>query len=396
MVQKIVVDHTTAAKAATITEAEKTSCEIASAVSVEKEAAAPLTETPCAPKPCSVVQERLSPSLQNIEKVALLCGITNKLSEPVDGSNLPKQKAAFNDDITYSFEPQSTLSSGPPHSSEEYSAQNPYQVTVKSARFLTSNSGNLNCQPTEWEAQRKVIHVDLDVDECKLPYQPGDSIGVCCPNPNFLVELLLQRLQRAHENQSLTLNTPVRCSGDTVVTLGELLSYRYCDVIYVCTIFVLLEFRVSLFRFDLCSVPKKAAVLKLAQFCSDPAEARQLQHLCSKGDVGKTLWAQFVEVSNGPYFCVTQKKLSINFLIHFQAQRLGMGELLCMLQSCQPTLSQLCSCLALQIPRYYSIASSSLSTPGQLSFAFSVVHYVCGVSTPSAAGGLQKDTHMLL
>ena len=63
-----------------------------------------------------------------------------------------------------------------------------------------------------------------------------------------------------------------------------------------------------------------------------------------------------------------------------------MGELLCLLQSCQPTLSQLCSCLSLQIPRYYSIASSFLSSPGQLSFAFSVVHYVCGVNASSTAG----------
>lgn len=223
-------DHTIAAKAATITEAEKTSCEIVASVSVEDVSTAPLIETPCAAKPCSVVQERLSSALLNIENVALLCGITNKLSEPVDGSNLPKQKVAFNDEVTYTFEPQSTITSSSLHSSEEYSAHNPYQVTVKSARFLTSNSGNVNSQPTEWDTQRKVIHVDLDVDDCKLPYQPGDSIGVCCPNPNFLVELLLQRLQKSHENQSLTLDTPVR-SGDTVVTLGELLSYRYCDVV---------------------------------------------------------------------------------------------------------------------------------------------------------------------
>ena len=189
--------------------------------------APPAESPPCSPKPGSVVQDRLSAALLNMEKVAVLCGISNKLSEPVDGNNLPKQKVAFNDDVTFSIEPPSTLLSDTPHC-EEYSAQNPYLVTVKSARFLTSSTGDLKYQPIDWDNQRKVIHVDLEVDESKLPYQPGDSIGVCCPNPIFLVELILHRLQKSHDDQSLSLNTPVRCGdGDAVVALGELLSYRH-------------------------------------------------------------------------------------------------------------------------------------------------------------------------
>lgn len=109
------------------------------------------------------------------------------------------------------------------------------------------------------------------------------------------------------------------------------------------------------FRFDLCSVPKKAAVLRLAQFCSDPVEAAQLTHLCGKTPASKQLWSQFVE-----------------------GQRLGMAELLLMTSSCAPSLTDFLSCLALQQPRYYSIASSPLAGANRLSFAFSVVHYTCG------------------
>lgn len=133
-------------------------------------------------------------------------------------------------------------------------------------------------------------------------------------------------------------------------------------------------------------------MLKLAQSCSDPSEAQQLRHLCSKSDAGKLLWAQFMEVSHSLLTCPCQPHLH-NIL---QAQRVGMGELICLLESCCPTVSELLGCLSLQIPRYYSVASSPLATPGQVSFAFSVVHYSCGVNLPSSSGSNSSfEEHIL-
>lgn len=86
-----------------------------------------------------------------------------------------------------------------------------------------------------------------------------------------------------------------------------------------------------------------------------------MQHVCSKGDIGKKLWRHFVE-----------------------NQGLGVGELLALFPSCLPSLDQLVAACGTMPPRCYSIASSPLRDPNAVRIAFSVVKYTCncGLSEP--------------
>jgi sulfite reductase alpha subunit-like flavoprotein len=118
-------------------------------------------------------------------------------------------------------------------------------------------------------------------------------------------------------------------------------------------------------RLDLSGVPRKLNVLALAEFCSEEKERSDLQWLCSKGDVGKQLWNQFIE-----------------------GQRVGLGELISLFPSCKITLSTLLACCGTLPPRLYSIASSPLSAKDSISIAFSCVRYTCGITS----NGVQSQT----
>lgn len=120
-------------------------------------------------------------------------------------------------------------------------------------------------------------------------------------------------------------------------------------------------------RIDLVGVPRKTHVLALAEFCSDKNEEVAIQWLCSKGDIGKQLWGQFID-----------------------AQRVGLGEFLGLFPSCKPTLSALLACAGTMPPRFYSIASSPLISKDSATVAFSCVRYTCGLSSPE--GSVDKAT----
>lgn len=83
-----------------------------------------------------------------------------------------------------------------------------------------------------------------------------------------------------------------------------------------------------------------------------------MKWLCSKGDIGKKLWSNFVE-----------------------SQSLGIAEVLAMFPSCRPPLHVLVTFLSPLAPRPYSVASSPLAHPSSVIIAFSVVRYSCGLST---------------
>mmetsp|Transcript_33984 Transcript_33984/g.46625 ORF Transcript_33984/g.46625 Transcript_33984/m.46625 type:complete len:759 (+) Transcript_33984:50-2326(+) len=287
------------------------------------------------------IPQSISPAIMTLRQIACLFAVDEQICLPIDDSSLPKQKNSFDaEEVEFKITPPVQAMSTEAFIESfnqraeggDYTAAHPLLAQVINARYISDVCVDGSAK---WGEDRRVIHVDVAADSSKVPYLPGDSIGLCCPNPLYLAKLVLQRLS---DTTDLTLDHTVTLSAETT-TVGELL----------------------LFKYDLCSIPKKAAVLKLAQWCEDPAEALQLRHLCSKSETGKLLWAQFIE-----------------------GQGVGMGELLCLLASCRPSLSQLCSCLALQMPRYYSIASSPLKTPGQLSFAFSVVHYSCRLALPQS------------
>ena len=304
---------------------------------------------------------KMPENILTANEVAGLLGLTEKLSTPPTAAQLPRAKACIEAKCPYKFttgdtttlstilpcvdsctslKSRPTSEPGAPYEAL-WTADNPFHATVTAAKWLTQRP--THCKESEqWGEARRVIHLELGLSGSEIVYSPGDSIGICCPNAPYAVDIVLQRLQTAHSELSLTLDTVVTCTADSsLTTLQELLSYKY----------------------DLMGPPKKAVLVTLSACCTDPAEATLMQHLCSKGEVGKSLWEKFVEF-----------------------QRVGVAELLALFPSCTPRLHQLLSCLTPLPPRYYSISSSPLAgCCDRLSIAFSMVRYTCMADIADAA-----------
>jgi methionine synthase reductase len=96
-------------------------------------------------------------------------------------------------------------------------------------------------------------------------------------------------------------------------------------------------------------------VTKFVQLCTKPEETKTLALLVGKTEFSKSLWKFFVE-----------------------SQCLGVGELILLFPSLQPSIPQLVDLLLPMPPRYYSIASSPVLCAYECAIAFSVVRYRCG------------------
>lgn len=223
-----------------------------------------------------------------------------------------------------------------------WTAEHPFHADVVAAKWLTTDPPG---KKADWGEDRRVIHLELSLAGSQICYTPGDSIGICCPNAPYAVDIVLNRLQEAHPETLIDQDTLVSCTDGTLVTLSEVMSYKY----------------------DLMGAPKKASVALLALCCTDPAEATLLQHLCSKTPTGKVLWDQCIE-----------------------KQRVGVAELLAFFPSCRPKLHQLLGCLTCLPPRYYSISSSPMTCQNRVTVAFSVVRYTCRADA-AAAGKPDRD-----
>ncbi len=232
---------------------------------------------------------------------------------------------------------------------EEYTFERPFTSTVRTAHWLSSASDaqrTLYESPSQWGESKRVVCAELSLSLSGICYQPGDSIGIVCPNPPYAVQIVFDRVrERLRESVNdidsvsmatlLELKALSREGGERegegsqeILTLGELLQYRI----------------------DLCSLPKKSTILSLSQFCQSPVESASRQMLVGRDALAKSLWSNFVE-----------------------GQGLGVADILSLFPSCQPTLAQLVSLLSPVPPRYYSIASSADLCPTSVRIAFSLV-----------------------
>ncbi|KAG5178491.1 hypothetical protein JKP88DRAFT_269091 [Tribonema minus] len=209
----------------------------------------------------------------------------------------------------------------------QYTAEHPFPARVRAARYLTAAGAA--------SRDRRVIHIELDIARSGMAYEPGDAVGVRCPNPRAWVDYVLHRTA-AVLPPGVTADTPfTHGGGAAAAALPPRCSLREALTLHA----------------DLQSPLRKPALRALAEHCEDAGERRRLLLLASR-TLGNSAYAAFL-----------------------QEQRLSVPELLALFPSCAPPPERLLALLPPLPPRYYSVASSQLAGPDRLCLAFSAVRY---------------------
>lgn len=92
-----------------------------------------------------------------------------------------------------------------------------------------TSSDNINEDESIWGQNKRVLHLELNRDNSGIEYLPGDSVGICCPNPSYLVEIVLKRLLESHTDSLLSLDSTVAITASGVnetCSLREVLTYK--------------------------------------------------------------------------------------------------------------------------------------------------------------------------
>lgn len=291
------------------------------------------------------MKQQLNENIMSFDAVVTWLGLNETVAVPPAAKDLPRvRKAASEGNLEFLMgaesETKSVAASEMP--TDGWSANIPYIAKVASASWLTTSlqTESMESRLESWADARRVVHMEIDLEGSGIVYTPGDSLGICVPNPQYLVVEVAKMIKEIRSSE-ISIDTCVGAkSEDCRTTVNKMLQY---DV-------------------DLVSVPKKASVFTLSQCCSDETEAQMMAWLCSKCKVGKELWTTFVE-----------------------NQHLGLGELLLLFPSCSPSLGSLKALAGQPPPRMYSIASSPSGRSTNIAaVAYSVVNYCCSVGKNSA------------
>lgn len=201
------------------------------------------------------------------------------------------------------------------------------KATVMSARTLTSK-----------DAVKTTLEVELEITDCGLDYEPGDSFDIMCPNSDDEVTELIKILD--FEDKA---DVPFITKVIENTTKKIAVKPRYIPE--PCTIR-----NAFLNCLEIRSVPKKAMLRMLVEYTNDPHEKRRLQELCSKQ--GAKDYQTFI------------RQPSISLL-----------ELLKAFPSCLPPFERLLEHLPQLNPRPYSVATSPMCHPNKLRFVFNIVEF---------------------
>eukprot|EP00761_Pharyngomonas_kirbyi_P001513 gb/GECH01001517.1/.p1 GENE.gb/GECH01001517.1/~~gb/GECH01001517.1/.p1 ORF type:complete len:671 (+),score=159.66 gb/GECH01001517.1/:1-2013(+) len=206
--------------------------------------------------------------------------------------------------------------------------------TVCGARFLTSS-----------RCHKQVAHLEFDISNLRVEYSIGDTIGVYCPNPQDQVQQVLRSVGETEESAREKILQQVQLSKNEQQENGfhrRLLSHLPENEAF--TLYDAIKYSV-----DISSVTQ-SLFRSLSKFCSQESERRSMALLGS--DPGRQ-----------------------EFRVNYERQHVSVAEVLEEFPSCKITGPQLLSLLPPQRPRYYSIASSPLSDPGEIHIAFTRVEY---------------------
>eukprot|EP00124_Ichthyophonus_hoferi_P000060 Ihof_evm13s2 gene=Ihof_evmTU13s2 len=282
---------------------------------------APLEPLPTEGTPSPLILKKLSPAFE------LLAIEADKLSsDPTDVPRLAAARLSVKITPGYPTPIPSPLPSNLEKlevPSEAYDMHHPFKSCILSCKRLTAQ-----------DAVKKTLQMELDLHGSGIDFQPGDAFGVLCENDYREVNLLLTQLGLL---DSADMGFDISILPDSKKGVEIPTSVQKAGTIR------------SLFTKCLClrSMPRKAFIRMLAEEASDPQERRQLLLLCSRK--GGSLWNSMVE--SRTYWLT-------DILGHFP--------------SCKPSLARLIESLPPLFPRFYSAASSPLSHPHSVQFAFNV------------------------
>lgn len=205
----------------------------------------------------------------------------------------------------------------------DYSLEQPLWASVSDTRLMTAG----------W-SDRRVIHVELDIEDSNMHYSPGDSLGVVTQNNEETVEALLERISVSGEKVFSVKSAESDSNQKILPHLG-----CPCTVNHALT-----------HGCDLTSAPKKLLLRYLAEQCLEESEKSKLTYICSRS--GKDAYKAYV--------------------LDAQASLL---DILMSFPSCKPSLEGLLDLLPPLAPRMYSVTTCEQSHSGRVQFAFTLAKF---------------------
>ncbi|KAF5899695.1 methionine synthase reductase, partial [Clarias magur] len=300
------------------------------------------------------VQEKLESSVQSLELLDI-SGVDEGKSKPESETESRDAETPLEASLNRSVAPLSQSSLNVPARSPSYLEvvlgdvpTGEEEVHVVAQGFHEVQISRASCL-TRDDAVKHVIMLELNIQDKKISYQPGDAFDLLCPNRETEVEDLLHRLG-LHDKKDHTVH--LQLLQNTKKKGAHVPPY----IPEKCTLHYLLTWCV-----EIRSIPKKAFLRSLVDCTQETLQKRRLQELCSRE--GAADYDRFV------------RNASVCIL-----------DLLRTFPSCTPPLSLLIEHLPKLQPRTYSAASSSLCHPGKVHIVFSAVRFPACAEHPERTG----------
>ncbi|CAK8672123.1 methionine synthase reductase-like [Clavelina lepadiformis] len=233
--------------------------------------------------------------------------------------------------------------------SQDFKYQNGHSFPLATSETILTKLVEAK-QLTRDDAVKIAMEITLKTED-QFPYQPGDSISVCCENPKEEVDWLISRLSlndvADNAAEFFVLPNSSKKATNPCPYVPRIFTIRYAFTYCI----------------EIRSVPKKMLLRSLAEYTTDQSEIRRLQELSSK--------------QGGHEYVALIREKNVCIL-----------DLLAAFKTCSPSFELLVQHLPRLMPRRYSLINSPLVSKNHLSFAFNVVKFEKDIGRMYARDGI--------